>query len=525
MAPIFVHDTAVEPVPSILRKGPVAFYAASQQITPPLTPPIRSCGDEDVKINGLNIAGADSVKPEEEVFVAVIGCGYVGTHLIAAFSEKYRVLGFDVDEKRLEVLRKEHDPRVMFTIDPHNLTQATHILVSVPTLVQADRTIDTKYIRSALDTISTFARPGTTVVIESSVAVGMTRDLLGPLASRMGFFAGMSPERVDPGRADPPLTKIPKILSGLDDIIPGSLEVITRLYSEVFETIIPVSSPEVAEMTKLYENCQRMMGIAFANEMADACITHEIDPYEVSKAAASKPFGYMPFEPGLGLGGHCIPVNPYYLFCNSEFPLLKAATQKMEQRPEMIAERVLESLFYPEHEDYFSMTKSSEVRLRYTQGNFVEHKETPQVTTIRSIDPSATKDVGRIQVAPEYETAAAAPAVDLKFGASQITVVTRPQVLIVGVGFKPGQSHLVNSPGLRVAQALLKSDRVDIMYADALVEQSAVPSIPRFDLDRWSKGELEAFDSIIVSFKQRGLDMSVLDELEGVRVERWYQTW
>jgi UDP-N-acetyl-D-mannosaminuronate dehydrogenase len=99
------------------------------------------------------------------------------------------------------------------------------------------------------------------------------------------------------------MTKIPKILSGLDDIVPGSLKAITRLYAQVFDTIHTVSTPEVAEMTKLYENCQRMMGIAFANEMADACSSHGLDPYEVSRAASSKPFGYMPFEPGIGLGG------------------------------------------------------------------------------------------------------------------------------------------------------------------------------------------------------------------------------
>jgi hypothetical protein len=302
MAPIIVRDT-LEQVRAPTIKAPAGFNTANQQTTPPLTPPIRSVGAEDIRDHSLNIADAAPVGPEEQPLVAVIGCGYVGTHLIEAFSAKYKVVGFDVNEKRLETLRKEFGSHVTFTLDPAALAQATHILVSVPTLVQADKAIDTKYIRSALDNIAMYGRPGTTVVFESSVAVGMTRSLLGPLSRRKGFFAGMSPERVDPGRVFPPLTKIPKILSGLDDVVPGSLESITRLYAEVFETIIRVSRPEVAEMTKLYENCQRMMGIAFANEMADACIPHNIDPYEVSKAASSKPFGYMPFEPGLGIGG------------------------------------------------------------------------------------------------------------------------------------------------------------------------------------------------------------------------------
>lgn len=116
----------------------------------------------------------------------------------------------------------------------------------------------------------------------------------------------------------------PQNYFSLDDIVPGSLESISKPYSTVFESIVPVSRPEVAEMTKLYENYQRMAMIAYANEMADACIPHGVDPFEVS-SAATKPFGYAPFAPSLGVGGHCIPINPYYLLSNSTFPLLQAS--------------------------------------------------------------------------------------------------------------------------------------------------------------------------------------------------------
>jgi nucleotide sugar dehydrogenase len=126
--------------------------------------------------------------------------------------------------------------------------------------------------------------------------------------------------------------------------VPGSLDSISKLYSAVFESIVPVSRPEVAEMSKLYENCQRMVMIAYANEMADACIPHGVDPFEVCAAAATKPFGYAPFTPSLGVGGHCIPINPYYLLSNSTFPLLQAATEKMWTRPAMLAQRALETL-------------------------------------------------------------------------------------------------------------------------------------------------------------------------------------
>jgi len=149
---------------------------------------------------------------------------------------------------------------------------------------------------------------------------------------------------VDPRRTEPPARSISKIISGLDDIVPGSLESISKPYSAVFESIVPVSRPEVAEMTKLCENCQRMAMIAYANEMADACIPHGVDPFEVCSAAATKPFGYAPFAPSLGVGGHCIPINPYQLLSNSTSPLLQAATEKMWQRPAMLALRVRETL-------------------------------------------------------------------------------------------------------------------------------------------------------------------------------------
>jgi hypothetical protein len=131
-----------------------------------------------------------------EPLVAVIGVGYVGTHLVDSFSSKYEVIGFDVSIHRVEQLEAEfrHKERVSFTSCKDDLRQASHFLISVPTLLRADKTIDSSYLEAALETVSTYAHPGATVVIESSVAVGMTRNLLGPIAAARGFFAGMSPE-------------------------------------------------------------------------------------------------------------------------------------------------------------------------------------------------------------------------------------------------------------------------------------------------------------------------------------------
>ncbi|KAJ4860618.1 UDP-glucose/GDP-mannose dehydrogenase family, central domain-containing protein [Trichoderma breve] len=390
--------------------------------------------------------------PSIEPRVAVIGVGYVGEHLVDVFSRRFNVIGFDVSESRVKALSPKYaqNDRVQLTSSSSRLSGASHFLISVPTLLRPDNTVDTSYLRSALDTVEKYASAGCTVVFESSVAVGMTRKLLGPVAKRMGLFAGMSPERVDPGRVEPAAYEIPKVISGLEDVVPGSLAAISELYSAVYDKVVTVSQPEVAEMTKLYENCQRMMCIAFANEMANACTPFGIDPYEVYRAAATKPFGYMSYSPGLGVGGHCIPVNPYYLLSTSEFPLLKAATEKMNARPAEIGQNA-----------------------------------------IKLLSEGPIKGV-------------------------------LPHVLVVGMGFKRGQSHLVNSPGLELAKSLVLSEKVAVSFADPLVGQEAVPQIPRLDEKNWSAEYLEQnFDMIIVAFKPEGLDFGLVDKLTGVRVQMW----
>ncbi|KAF5717255.1 UDP-n-acetyl-D-mannosamine 6-dehydrogenase [Fusarium mundagurra] len=394
---------------------------------------------------------------EATPLVAVIGVGFVGTGLVDSFSSKYEVMGFDISEDRLESLRGEFSaPNVSFTSNESDLGKATHFLISVPTLLRSDRNIDLSYLRSALRRVEQWARPGCTVVIESSVCVGHTRELLGPIAKAKGLFAGMSPERIDPGRVEPPMRSIPKVVSGLDDVIPGSLDAVVRLYGRVFDSVVPVSKPEAAEMCKLYENCQRMMCIAYANEMADACEDLDIDAFEVSRAAATKPFGYMPYTPSLGVGGHCIPVNPYYLLSNCEFPLLEACADKMIERPATQAQKIVDEL--------------------------------------RGTSKTKRRD----------------SAIDLS-----------ERVLVVGMGFKAGQDHLVNSPGLQLAKELQKLS-MDVTFADSMVKQTAIPEIPRLADEDWTKEELENFDMIVVSFKQWGMDFDVLDQVS-VPVQMWCQ--
>lgn len=163
----------------------------------PITPPLDTGFDDDKCASDAAVDFPPLGASASEPLVAVIGVGYVGTHLVEVFSRRYHTMGFDVSSKRIQDLEptfSNHRERVGLTSNPLDLASVTHFLISVPTLLLPDNSVDTSYIRSALKTIETHARPGSTVVIESSVAIGMTRELLGPLAQRCGFYAGMSPE-------------------------------------------------------------------------------------------------------------------------------------------------------------------------------------------------------------------------------------------------------------------------------------------------------------------------------------------
>ena len=257
-------------------------------------------------------------------------------------------------------------------------------------------------------------------------------------------------QRVDPGRQFPAFQAIPKIISGIDS---PSLDAIRLLYGRVFDHLVPVSSLEVAEMTKLYENCQRMVCAAYANEMADACASLGINGWEVSQAAASKPFGYLPFQPGPGVGGHCIPVNPYYLLQTCDMPILKHATESSWRRPLEIVNRLVQVL---------------------------ERKR------------GAT-------------------------GTRRPTSARKTRVLVIGVAFKRGQNGLCNSPGVAAIQFLHRDHHLDVEFADPLVDQEALSYVPRLDTSvNWNKESLEKFDGILVTMDQVGLDMDVLGLLDGV---------
>jgi UDP-N-acetyl-D-glucosamine dehydrogenase len=206
--------------------------------------------------------------------------------------------------------------QVSATMDYDVLKDVDAILIALPTPLSSQREPDLSIVRGAVEDIAPRLRKGHVVVLESTTYPGTTRECLQPILERSGLKAGQdfhlafSPERVDPGRTDWTTSNTPKVLGGLT---PACTERAAELYRSAVETLIPVSSPETAEMSKLLENIFRAVNIALVNELAQLCERMDLDVWEVVEAAETKPFGFMSFKPGPGLGGHCIPIDPFYL--------------------------------------------------------------------------------------------------------------------------------------------------------------------------------------------------------------------
>jgi UDP-N-acetyl-D-glucosamine dehydrogenase len=265
--------------------------------------------------------------------VAVVGLGYVGLPLAETFAwAGYPVLGFDVDEEKIAKLERGESyighicpgrvaeliggGRFEATADPGRFAEADAIVICVPTPLGEAREPDLSYIIRTAQTLRPHLRPGQLVVLESTTYPGTTEDLLRPLLEESGlaagrdFFLAYSPEREDPGNRDFATRTIPKVVGGLDA---ASLGLAVALYEPVVDGVIPVSSTRVAEACKILENTYRCVNIALVNELKVVFTAMGIDVWEVIAAARTKPFGFQAFYPGPGLGGHCIPIDPFYL--------------------------------------------------------------------------------------------------------------------------------------------------------------------------------------------------------------------
>jgi UDP-N-acetyl-D-glucosamine dehydrogenase len=263
--------------------------------------------------------------------IGIVGLGYVGLPLAVAFAEAgHEVVGLDTDARKVEGLNagRSHiedipdsalaplGERLRATSNQAGLESCEAVIVCVPTPLTGAREPDLTYLTDSATALSKVLQPGQLVVLESTTYPGTTRERLLPILEESGMKAGrdfhlaFSPERIDPGRTDYTVRTTPKLVGG---ITPASTERARELYELVCDEVVVVSTPEAAELAKLLENIFRSVNIALVNELSQLCDRLGIDVWEVIEAAATKPFGFMRFDPGPGMGGHCLPVDPFYL--------------------------------------------------------------------------------------------------------------------------------------------------------------------------------------------------------------------
>ncbi len=304
-----------------------------------------------------------------KAIVGIVGLGYVGLPLVREFARGgAKIIGFDVDEKKVDALNAgksyiEHIPqsevedivktgRFEPTTDFSRLKEPDCILICVPTPLSKMREPDLTYVEATARAISKTLRKGQLVVLESTTYPGTTKEVMLPILEESGlkvgedFFLAFSPEREDPGRKDYTTKTIPKVVGGHD---PASLDAAVACYEIAIDTVVPVTSCEAAEAAKILENTYRCVNIALVNELKVLFDKMGVDVWEVIRAASTKPFGYTAFYPGPGLGGHCIPIDPFYLSWKArEYGMstrfIELAGEVNVSMPEWVIHKTMEAL-------------------------------------------------------------------------------------------------------------------------------------------------------------------------------------
>jgi UDP-N-acetyl-D-glucosamine dehydrogenase len=306
---------------------------------------------------------------DRSAVLGVMGLGYVGLPLAVEFARSgYRTLGIDLNPRVVEGVRRGEshvddvpgerlrayvgEGLIDATTDLERLRECDAIAICVPTPLSKTKDPDLSYVANAAGSVSTTLRPGQLIILESTTYPGTTRDVLLPLLEKSGLTAGedfflcFSPERVDPGNPVWHTRNTPKVLGGLT---PACAAAGMALYERVFDTLVPVESVEAAELTKVYENTFRMINIALVNELAQVCDRLGVDVWNVIDAAATKPFGFMRFTPGPGLGGHCIPLDPHYLSwkmrtLSYKTRMIELASEINAEMPAYVVRKVMDGL-------------------------------------------------------------------------------------------------------------------------------------------------------------------------------------
>jgi UDP-N-acetyl-D-glucosamine dehydrogenase len=311
-----------------------------------------------------------------EARIGIVGMGYVGLPLALLFSEeRFKVTGFDIDGRKVETLNRGGSYIVRIpgteiqlaqqkgfraTADYTEIAQMDVVIICVPTPLNEYHAPDLSYVSGTVESIAPHLREGQLVILESTTYPGTTEEIVVPLlengnkaglrvardAASSGFFVAFSPEREDPGNDTVARRDIPKVVGGCG---PAALELACTVYASIFNRTVPVSSPAAAEMTKLLENIYRCVNIALVNELKQLCMRMGIDLFEVIDAAKTKPFGFQAFYPGPGLGGHCIPIDPFYLSWKAKqfdfhTRFIELAGEVNNAMPYFVVENVIEAL-------------------------------------------------------------------------------------------------------------------------------------------------------------------------------------
>ncbi len=305
----------------------------------------------------------------KSVKMGVVGLGYVGLPLAVAFSEAgFKVVGFDIMPKRVKSVNQGQsyiadisssrlqnvvaNALLQASTEQDKLKEMEAICICVPTPLTKTKAPDLSYVIYESNEIAKHLQPGQLIILESTTYPGTTVQVVLPILESSkrkageDFYLAYSPERVDPGNKKYNIRNTPKIIGG---ITPDSTEIAKHLYSQIADTIITVSSPQVAEMAKVFENVFRSVNIALINELAQLCQRMGISVWEVIESASSKPFGYMPFYPGPGIGGHCIPTDPYYLADKAReldfhTRFIELAAEINERMPYYVVSSIMEAL-------------------------------------------------------------------------------------------------------------------------------------------------------------------------------------
>jgi len=350
---------------------------------------------------------------DRQAHLGVLGLGYVGLPLAVSYAKAgFRVLGFELSEEKAAAVNRGEsyiidvpsrdlaelvkDGRLAATTDFTRLAEVDSVNICVPTPLGKTRDPDISYIQAAVASIAPALHEGMLVILESTTYPGTTEEVILPVLADQGlevgkdFFLAFSPERVDPGNPKFHTVNIPKVVGG---VTPACTELATALYSQVMDTVVPVSSVRVAETVKLLENTFRSVNIGLVNEIALMCDAMGIDVWEVIEGAATKPFGFMAFYPGPGLGGHCIPIDPFYLSWKAkqagmEARFIELAGQVNSAMPKHVVRLVADAL--NERERSVKGSRVLVVGLAYKPG-IDDLRESPALDIVGMLDERGAK--------------------------------------------------------------------------------------------------------------------------------------